>query len=318
MKTDRFPAARTRIAAILLASILCATGLDAGGWTIHVGPFDVGYKSHTKELSQALTLKVQVVQTRLAENRRVLPTLTGPGGVKVHPVQEVSDLITRTGTDLDQAIEEIGKPELAGLLAWSAQKVQNIQDQLKTLPVQAASLPGVSTPRAVAVVASLEWLPLPAKNSTPPKTKTQAPKTQAVPADASDRLLDQLEEAVDRLFFLASHDDLEVKLWVGSTPAQRATFRFWTQGQIKGSSPKPIIIKTNGKEEHVLRGLYSYLAALPKGSVTELIAYPSQAGAPAAQVASEQLDLVNGSSFFCCRFKDQYCQHVASEKECHP
>ena len=312
MKTDRFPAARTRITAILLASLLCATGLDAGGWTIHIGPFNVGYESKTKELSEALTPKVQAVQTRLAEDRRALRTLTGPGGVQVHPVQEVSDLITRTATDLDQAIEGLGKPELAGLRAWSADKVQTLEAQLNALPVQTASLPSSFPPRAVAVVASLEWLPMLAKTSPP------APKTKAVPADASDRLLDQLGEVVDRIFFLASHDDLEVKLWVGSTPAQKASFSFWTQGQIKGSSPKPIIIKTNGKEEHVLRGLYSYRAALPKGSVTELIAYPNQAGALAAQVASEQLDLVNGSSFFCCRFKDQYCQHVASEKECHP
>ncbi|HYU34455.1 MAG TPA: hypothetical protein VEW48_20070 [Thermoanaerobaculia bacterium] len=313
MKTDRFPAVPTRVAAFLLASVLCATALDAGGWIIHIGPFNIGYESRTKELSEALTPKVQAVQTRFADNRRTLHTLKGPGGVQVRPVQEVSDLISHTGTDLDQAIEGVGKPELAGLRAWSAQKVQNIQDQFKALPVQTASFPGVSTPRAVAVVASLEWLPLPAKNPAPPKTKTQA-----VPADASDRLLDQLGKVVDRIFVLASHDDLEVKLWVGSTPAQKASFSFWTQGKIKGTAQAPITIKTNGKEDHVLRGLYSYRAALPKGSVTELIAYPDQAGAPASQVASEQLDLVNGSGFFCCRFDENYCQHIASEKECHP
>ena len=33
------------------------------------------------------------------------------------------------------------------------------------------------------------------------------------------------------------------------------------------------------------------------------VEYPIPAGAPAAQPASEPLDLVNGSSFFCCRFK---------------
>ncbi len=120
---------------------------------------------------------------------------------------------------------------------------------------------------------------------------------------------------VSRILFLAEHDDLEVKLWVGSTPAP-ATFRFWPQGKVKGAAPAPFILETNGKRERVLRGLYSYQAAWAKGAVTELVAYPSPAGALADR--SEQLDLVNGSSFFCCRFNKQYCHHVANEKECRP
>ena len=109
-----------------------------------------------------------------------------------------------------------------------------------------------------------------------------------------------------------------MKLWVGSTPAPKATFRFWPQGKIKGSAPAPTIIQTNGKRDHVLRGLYAYEAAWAKGAVTELVEYPSPAGASAAELASERLDLVNGSSFFCCRFNEQYCHHVDDEKECRP
>jgi hypothetical protein len=122
-------------------------------------------------------------------------------------------------------------------------------------------------------------------------------------------------EVVGRIFFLAERDDLEVELWVGSMPAPQATFRFWPQGKVKGSTPAPTILRTNGKREHVLRGLYSYRAAWAKGRVTELVEYPNPAGAP---LASERLDLVSGSSFFCCRFSEQYCHHVANEKECRP
>ena len=66
------------------------------------------------------------------------------------------------------------------------------------------------------------------------------------------------------------------------------------------------------------QGLRTEAGKAGQGAVTELIAYPNPAGASAAGIASERLDLVNGSSFFCCRFDQQYCQHVASKKECHP
>ena len=118
---------------------------------------------------------------------------------------------------------------------------------------------------------------------------------------------------VGRIFFLADHDDLEVKLWVGST-VPHATFSFWPQGRIKGSPPSPTIIRTDGKHDHVVRGLYVYRAAWTKGAVTELIEYPKPAGTSVAM--SERLDLVNGSGFFCCRFNEQYCHGVANEKEC--
>jgi hypothetical protein len=104
-----------------------------------------------------------------------------------------------------------------------------------------------------------------------------------------------------------------VKLWVGST-APHATFSFWSQGRIKGSPPSPTTIRTDGKHDHVVRGLYVYRAAWTKGAVTELIEYPKPAGTSVA--LSERLDLVNGSGFFCCRFNEQYCHDVASEKEC--
>jgi len=315
VKMHRFPAVCIQVASILLASLFFAASLEAGGHNLHIGRLTLGFglDSSTQELSKALTPKIEAVKTKLSENRHALHTQNGPGNVPAHPVQEVSDLINRTGTDLDKAIEQVGAPELAGLRAWSADKLRNIQEQLKALPVQTAvSTSGVSSPRAIALVAN-KSRPLPAKAGSAAPKET----TKTVPADVSDRLLDKLGEVVDHLFFLASHDDLEVRLWVGSTPAQKATFNFWTQGQINGASPEPVIIKTNGKKEHVLRGLYSYLATLPKGSGSQLIAYPKQAGNPAAGVASEQLDLVTGSSFFCCHFDDGYCQHVADEKECH-
>ncbi|HEX5718321.1 MAG TPA: hypothetical protein VF179_19320, partial [Thermoanaerobaculia bacterium] len=109
--------------------------------------------------------------------------------------------------------------------------------------------------------------------------------------------------------------DLEVELWVGSTPAPKATFRFWSQGNIKGSTPAPTIVQTNGKRKRVVRGLYVYKAAWTKGAVTEVVEYPNSA---AASLESERLDLVNDSSYFCCQFKEAYCHHVDDEKECRP
>jgi hypothetical protein len=139
-----------------------------------------------------------------------------------------------------------------------------------------------------------------------------------VPVAAADGLLDQVGQVINRIFFLASHDDLEVTLWVGSTPEARATFRFWSEGRINGAAPAPTILKTNGKKARVVRGLYDYSAAWAKGSVTQVVEYPNPAGPAAAQTESERLDLVNGSSFFCCRFNEQYCHHVDDANECHP
>jgi len=316
MKTDRISAVSTRATAVLLACFLFAAGRPADGQiTFRLGGTTLIVESSSKRLAKAVAKQVGEVQRRFDENRQALHTLQGAGGEPAYPVREVAGLIARTGEDLDQAIEQVGEPGLEGLSAWSVEKLQSIQEQLKALSVQTAALSSdLSTPRAVAVVASLEWHGSPglAKVSSAP------PKPETVSAETSNRLLDQVGEVVNRIFFLASHDDLEVKLWAGSTPAQKTTFRFRPQGQIKGSTPAPTIIQTNGKRDHVLRGLYVYEAAWAKGAVTELIKYPNPAGASAAGLASERLDLVNGSSFFCCRFDEQYCQHVASEKECRP
>jgi hypothetical protein len=171
------------------------------------------------------------------------------------------------------------------------------------------------------VVASLRGFPLLAlaKPKAAAKPKTAVPPKAAVPpqdtvaAEKTDSLLDQVGQVVGRIFFLADHDNLEVKLWVGST-VPHATFSFWPQGRIKGPAPAPTIIRTDGKRDHVVRGLYVYRAAWTKGAVTELIEYPKPAGTSVAM--SERLDLVNGSGFFCCRFNEQYCHNVANEKEC--
>ena len=68
-------------------------------------------------------------------------------------------------------------------------------------------------------------------------------------------------------------------------------------------TPTPTIIRTDGKKDHVLRGLYSYKAAWAEGAVTHLIEYPQPAGIQVTP--SERLDLVNGSGFFCCWFNEQ-------------
>ena len=141
------------------------------------------------------------------------------------------------------------------------------------------------------------------------------PRQATIAAEKSNRLLDQVGEVVGRIFFLAEHDDLKVKLWVGSKPAPRVIFSFQPKGNFKGSASKYTIIKTNGKKDGVVRGLYSYRAEWSRGQVKQLIEYPSPTGAPEVQ-RSERLDLVKGTGFFCCDFDGSYCQEVASEKEC--
>jgi hypothetical protein len=191
------------------------------------------------------------------------------------------------------------------LRAWSADKLQRITGNT------AALHPSLSIPRAVAVVASLEKFSLPGLAGV----NAAASPQETISAETSNWVLDQVGAVVSRIFFLAERDDLEVELWVGSTPAPKATFRFWSKGRIKGSTPAPTIVQANGKRKRVLRGLYAYQAAWVQGAVTELVAYPSPA---AALFESEQLDLVNGSSYFCCQFNEAYCHHVEDEKECRP
>ncbi|MEO6192642.1 MAG: hypothetical protein ABIS20_06505 [Thermoanaerobaculia bacterium] len=324
MKTDRHFA--TRAAAVLLAGLLLAAGQPTAGQTFtfgrskaRVNPFQI--------LAGALALQIGVVKKRFDKNRRALQIVRGPDGQPAYLRQEVAGLIARTGEDLDQAIEKVQPSDLEPLQAWAIDQLGRIQGELAAPPAQkTAALPsGLFTPRAVAVVASLGGFPLLAlakPKATKPKSakpKAAAPPQAAVPpqdtvaAEKTDSLLDQVGQVVGRIFFLADHGDLEVKLWVGST-APHATFSFWPQGRIKGSAPAPAIIRTDGKRDHVVRGLYVYRAAWTKGAVTELIEYPKPAGTSVAM--SERLDLVNGSGFFCCRFNEQYCHNVANEKEC--
>jgi hypothetical protein len=270
---------------------------------VNVNPFQI--------LAGALVLQIGEVQRRFDKNRRALQIVRGPDGKPAYLRQEVAGLIARTGEDLDQAIENVKPSELEPLQAWAADQLGRIQGELAPPPGQrTAALPsGLFTPRAVAVVASLERLSLLRLASA----KATAPPQDTVAAEKTNSLLNQVGELVGRILFLANHDDLEVKLWVGST-APHATFSFWSQGRIKGSPPALTTIRTDGKHDHVVRGLYLYRAAWTKGAVTELIEYPKPAGTAVA--LGERLDLVNGSGFFCCRFDEQYCHSVANEKEC--
>jgi hypothetical protein len=246
----------------------------------------------------------------------------------------VAGLIAGTEKDLDQSIDQIGNPGLDAMRAWAAEEIRPIKEELATPANPTAALPpGLFAPRAVAVVASLGGIRLPdfasAKAAAPKKKapkpkapqqtapKPAAPKQETITAEKSKRLLDQVGDVVSQILFLAENDKLEARLWVGSTPAQKVKFSFWPKGTVKGSEPAPTIIQTNGKRDHVFRGLYRYKAAWKKGAVTKFIEYPNPPGAPAAQT-SERLDLVRGSGFFCCRFGEDYCQQVANEKECRP
>lgn len=305
MKTDRFSKAVPK--AVLWGVLLFAAGLPAAGQIrIRIPGGTFSFESDSKKLSKALAQEVGAVRKNFDTNRRALRTVPGPGGVAAYARQEVTGLIEDTEKDLDQAIGQVGEPGLDALRAWSAEEFRRIRDEAAALPGQSASwLPGLSTPRAVAVIALLG--------------APKVPQPETIPAEKSNQLLDQVGEVVSRIFILAESNDLTVKLWVGSTPKPKADFSFWPRGRIKGSAPKQSTIRTNGKKDHVLRGLYDYDVRLSQGAVAEIVRYPpASGGAPVVQTKGERLDLVNGSRFFCCRFNEQYCHHVDDEKECRP
>ncbi len=335
MKTDQFSSTSFRIAAALLAGfLLLAASLSAGGAKItyrfgkdhKVKKVEVGEIAAAGVLAQAIAKQVKQVDERFTANRKALKILSGPGNVPGYLPSEVTGLIGDTHKDLNQAIQNVQPSGTEPLRAWVDDQFQQIQGNVPP-PGPTASLPAPFAPRAIAVFASLHGFgkPMlavakpPKPKPTPPKPKAappkapQPPKPQTIPVTTADRLLDQVEEVVRRIFVLADHNDLEVSFWVGSTPARKAKFSYWPQGSFKGSTPAPKIIKTDGKQDHVLRGLYLYEADLGMGKgVIQRIQYPNST----APLGSERLDLVNGSSFFCCRFNEDYCHHVANEKEC--
>jgi hypothetical protein len=324
MKTDRFSTASIRKAGVLLIALFLASGLSAAGGKLQIGRLTIGFDSPSKKLAEALAPQVQVVQTRFDENRRALRTVQGSDGKPAFLRKDVASLITQTGGDLDTAIEKVQPSDLAPLRAWSDDAVAHIQTELGALPGPKTAVFSSDpfTPRGFAVFASLSSPPKHAKpkhaSPKPVAPKAVAPTPDSVPTDKSNSLLDEVGEVVSRIFVLASNDDLEVKLWVGSTPATKATFSFQSQGKIQGSTPASSIVQTNGKKDHVVRGLYAYKAVWGLGAVAQTIPYPTPVDAPAGQIPSERLDLVKGTSFFCCQFKEGYCRHVANEKECRP
>jgi len=293
----------SRSAAFVLACLLLTPAHPSSG-QIRI-PLGVWHSSSGK-LAGALAKAVKQVRKRFDKNRRALPTVKGPGGEQIHPRQEVAGLIALAEKDLDQAIEGVGEPGLAALESWAAEEFRRIREELAAAPggQTAASF---FAPRAVAVVASVGGGGI---------AKTAATQPETLTAGRSRKLLDEVAQVIERIFFLASKNDLEVDLWVGSTPAQQVMFSFWPQGSVKGSPPANDIIRTNGKRERVLRGLYFYRASYSQGPITELLEYPSQSASPAPQSRSARLDLVNGSRFFCCRLGEKYCHHVDDQKEC--
>jgi hypothetical protein len=311
VKTDRW---FTRAAAVALAGLLVlAAGSPAAGqitFNYHLGK-STARESSTKELAMALAAQMQAVQETFVKNRNLLHLVTVHGKPAYHRA-EVAELIAHTGEDLDKAIDHVQPAAMAPLRAWAANAVQGVADQLTPPPgPTAAAFHDDSTPRAVAVVASLgglspSWL----------ASVSAGPQQDMVPAETSNRLLDQVGNVIRRLFVLASNDDLQVNVWVGST-APHSTFSFWPQGRITGTTPAAKIIRTDGTQT-VLRGLYAYKVTHTDGAVTEFVQFPNPAGASPAQTPSEQLDLVNGSSFFCCRFNESYCHHVDNSKDCQP
>lgn len=317
-KSNRISAV-SRVGAASLISLLLA------GSPPVAGQIQINFKfgGGSSKLSKHLAQEMDLVRKKFSEDRAALPIVPGPGGVPAHPRQAVVDLVNSAERELDHAVEQVKEPRLAGLTAWGDEQIENSRRQLERPATVAAAT--FSGPRPVAMFASFAG----AKHGprTPPKAGPPLPPAPPKPdpleattvgTTETQQILGQVEKVIERIFALADKDDLEVKLWVGSTPAEHAIFRFWPKSTAQGAPPTPTIIKTDGWEKHVLRGLYDYKASATLGSkaVTAFLeSGPGQAGS-APSLASEKLDLVNGSSFFCCRFDDNYCHHVDDPKEC--
>jgi hypothetical protein len=318
----------------LLAGLLLAASPPAAGQI----EIDIKIGGGTAKLAKQLAQEVDRVQRKFAADRAALPLVKGPGGAPAYPRQAVLDLIDATEKDLDQAVARVKEPKLAGLRAWADGEIESSRHRLeKPSPSGTGTAAALSGSRSVAMFAVYRggadrgWRTAPPRKK-PPKTnpppKAEPPKPEPPKPDPleattvgtaeTNQLLGQVGRALERIFFLADKNDLEVKLWVGSTPAQHATFRFWPKSSAQGTPPAPTIITTNGSKKHILRGLYDYRASAPLGSKSVIAILESGAGPAggAPSLASERLDLVNGSSFFCCRFDNNFCQHVDDEKGC--
>jgi|GraSoiStandDraft_5_1057265.scaffolds.fasta_scaffold179436_1 hypothetical protein len=318
MKTDRLFV--TRVAAVLAVGLLLGAGSPGAGqitFRYHLGRSKAKARvSPTAAFAAALAQAVREVQERFDKGRHTLLPVPGADGKAGYLRQEVVDLIAITGRDLDQAIKNVQPSGTEPLVAWTDDELGHLQGELAVSPGQTAAMPaGFFAPQPVEVIASLGGpskkkpaKPKPAVPPTPP-----APPPDTVPAEKANGVLDEVGKVLSQIFTLASNDNLEVKLWAGST-VSHSTFSFWPEGKIKDSPPPPTIIRMDGNKDHVLRGLYRYRAAWAEGAVTHLIEYPQPAGIQTTP--TERLDLVNGTGFFCCRFNEQYCHAVSNEKDC--
>jgi hypothetical protein len=345
MKTDRLFV--TRAVAVLLTFLLLEAGLPAAGVKItykvgtnlaqEVGTgrvrlaegVETGNRGNGEWLAMAIVKQVKQIHERFTMNRNTLRILSEPGNAPGYLSDDVTGLIVNTHKDLNQAIQNIRPSGTEPLRAWVDDKFQQIQEKI-SLPGPTATLPRLSAPRTSVVLASFRAGALPVLAKVNPlkpvlPQATQPPKPQTIPTATANQILDQVEEVVSRIFTLADHDNLEVNLWVGSASARKTRlsfwpvshplFSFWPKGKIKSSPLTSTTIRLDGKKNHVLRGLYIYRAAWTQGRVTQIIEYPQPPGTQTTP--TERLDLVNGTGFFCCRFNEQYCHAVASEKECH-
>ena len=130
-----------------------------------------------------------------------------------YPRQEVVGLIAHTGEDLDQAIERVG-PAMEPLRAWTAEELGRIQEELAAPPGQTAALPsGLFTPRAVH---GRQPRGVPAAGAREREGRRPASGTRS-PLRRPTGSWTRWERWSAGSSSSPTHDDLEVKLWVGST-----------------------------------------------------------------------------------------------------
>lgn len=313
----------------LLAALLGLAGAPVSGQIEISFKFGGGKEKLAKNLAQA----VSQVRLKFGADRLALPLVKGVGGAPAYSRQAVLDLVDSTAKELDHAVERVKEPNLAGLESWARNQIESSRKALEKpagsgetgKPSGTAEL---AEPRGGVVFAAFRSGGKPKTPPRKPAPKAAPPAPPAppqpdpleattVPVAESNSVLDQVGRVIERLFVLADTNDLEVELWVGSTPRDQADFSFSAQSAAKGAPLKPTTLRTNGSRKHVLRGLYKYRASLSKGSkaVKEILESGQRSD---GGMQSDPLDLVDGSRFFCCRFDDNYCHHVDDPKQCQP
>jgi len=124
-KSHRFWAAFRVGPTCLLSLLLAARTVPARA------EVDSKMNESSTKLAKQLAQEMDQVQRKFDARRAALPTVPGPGGAPAYPRQAVIDLIDSTEKELDQAIERMKEPRLAGLRAWGDEQIEESRHKIE-------------------------------------------------------------------------------------------------------------------------------------------------------------------------------------------